>query len=187
MSVKRKERVGSTFGVGPVRRDQQRSRNMKERSSDLKEIAHRLSGKRLSGLEARRTGELDIQLENGARLLIRAVRGRLSIELADAAGDRTCPDGLWPTTRQREYLEFIAKYIGRFGRSPAESDIQRHFLVSAPSVNHMVQVLERKGFIERQPGVPRSIRVVDPSVCVTCRGTHHRKAGDVHGWILRKV
>lgn len=26
-----------------------------------------------------------------------------------------------------EYLEFIAKYIGRFGRSPAESDIQRHF------------------------------------------------------------
>lgn len=27
------------------------------------------------------------------------------------------PLGNWPTTRQWEYLEFIMKYIGRFGRS----------------------------------------------------------------------
>lgn len=153
---------------------------------NLKEIAHSLSGRRLSGLEARRAGELDIQFDHGASLVIKAVDGRLSIELADAVGDRTCPDGLWPTTRQREYLEFIAKYIGRFGRSPAESDIQRHFLVSAPSVNHMVQGLERKGFIERQPGVPRSIRVVGPSVCITCGGCHLRSRRSIHSRILPK-
>ncbi len=169
------------------RRNQQRSGEMKERSSDLKEMARGLSGRRLSRLEARSDAELNIQFENGARLLIRAAGGRLSIELADAAGGRTCPGGLWPTTRQREYLEFIAKYIGRFGRSPAESDIQRHFLVSAPSVNHMVQGLERRGFIERQPGVPRSIRVVVPSICVNCGGTHHLKTRGVHGSIARRV
>lgn len=64
-----------------------------------------------------------------------------------------------PTRRQFEYLTFIAKYIARFGISPAESDIERHFLVSAPSVNQMMQTLERCGFISRQRGVPRSIRI----------------------------
>ena len=49
-----------------------------------------------------------------------------------------------PTKRQLEYLAFISKYIHRFGRAPAESDIQRHFLVSAPSVNQMIQMLERR-------------------------------------------
>jgi repressor LexA len=64
-----------------------------------------------------------------------------------------------PTQRQMEYLRFITRYVGRFGRAPAESDIQRHFLVSAPSVNQMIQTLERLGFISRQRGIPRSIRV----------------------------
>ncbi len=64
-----------------------------------------------------------------------------------------------PTKRQLEYLAFISKYIHRFGRAPAESDIERHFLVSAPSVNQMMQMLERRGFITRQPGVPRSTRI----------------------------
>jgi hypothetical protein len=64
-----------------------------------------------------------------------------------------------PTQRQVEYLRFITRYIGRFGRAPAESDIQRHFLVSAPSANQMIQTLERLGFISRNRGMPRSIRV----------------------------
>lgn len=71
-----------------------------------------------------------------------------------------------PTGRQREYLEFIARYIEHFGVSPAESDVQRHFLVSAPSVNQMMQTLERKGYITRQRGVPRSIRIRIP-ICPT--------------------
>ena len=133
---------------------------MKERSLDTKEIAGGLIGKRLSRLNARSDAELEIRFDDGPALLIKAVGRRLSIELAKPADDRTCPVGLWPTTRQREYLEFISRYIGRFGRSPAESDIQRHFLVSAPSANAMVQTLERRGFIARQPGVPRSIRIV---------------------------
>ncbi len=133
------------------------------------------SGKRLSSFEARSDAQLDIHFEDGAKLVIKAVGGKLSIDFAAEGGDRTCPVGIWPTTRQREYLEFITKYIGRFGRSPAEADIQRHFLISAPSVNHMVQGLERRGFIERQAGMPRSIRVVVPGGCAVCGGTHHLK------------
>ena len=64
------------------------------------------------------------------------------------------------TKTQGQYLLFIHRYISKFGNSPAESDIQRHFLVSAPSVNAMMQTLTRKGFISRVPGVPRSIRLL---------------------------
>ncbi len=64
-----------------------------------------------------------------------------------------------PTKRQLDYLTFIARYMDRFGIAPAESDIQRHFFVSAPSAHQMVVTLERRGFITRQPGVPRSIRL----------------------------
>ena len=68
-------------------------------------------------------------------------------------------DGPRPTPRQLEYLLFIHKYISRFGRAPAEADIERHFLVSAPSINQMMQMLERRGFITREPGVPRSAKI----------------------------
>jgi hypothetical protein len=64
-----------------------------------------------------------------------------------------------PTKRQLEYLDFIEKYILHFARAPAESDIARHCLVSAPTVNQMVRTLERRGFITRQKGVPRSIQI----------------------------
>jgi len=58
--------------------------------------------------------------------------------------------------------------MARFGVAPAESDMQRHFMVSAPSVNQMIKGLERRGYITRRRdftghAVPRSIRVVaDP-------------------------
>ena len=49
---------------------------------------------------------------------------------------------------------------GLFGRSPAETDLQRHFGVSPPSVHQMVLTLERAGLIRRQPGVARSVEVL---------------------------
>jgi DNA-binding MarR family transcriptional regulator len=67
------------------------------------------------------------------------------------------------TKTQGRYLAFIHRYITKFGRAPAEADIQRHFLVSAPSVNAMMQTLTRKGLISRVPGVPRSIKLLLPT------------------------
>jgi Mn-dependent DtxR family transcriptional regulator len=67
------------------------------------------------------------------------------------------------TTKQEEYLAFIAAYIRLFRRPPAEADIQRYFHVAPPTVHQMVLTLERAGLIRRQPGVARSIELlVDP-------------------------
>ena len=66
------------------------------------------------------------------------------------------------TKTQGRYLAFIHRYITKFGQAPAEADVQRHFLVSGPSVNAMMQTLTRKGLISRVPGVPRSIKLLVP-------------------------
>ena len=64
------------------------------------------------------------------------------------------------TPKQGQYLAFIYTYSHMFRRPPAETDMQRHFQVSPPSVHQMIVTLERKGFIRRQPGVTRSIQVL---------------------------
>src|SRR3954469_23787683 len=64
------------------------------------------------------------------------------------------------TDRQGQYLAFIDAYTRVTGRPPAESDIQRRFGVSPPSVHQMVLTLEQLGLIRRRPGVARSIEVL---------------------------
>ena len=66
------------------------------------------------------------------------------------------------TEKQGQYLAFIYTYAHMFRRPPAETDMQRHFQVSPPSVHQMIVTLERNGFIRRQPGVPRSIEILLP-------------------------
>ena len=66
------------------------------------------------------------------------------------------------TEKQGEYLAFIHVYSHMFQRPPAETDMQRYFRVSPPSVHQMVTTLERAGLIRRQPGVPRSIEILVP-------------------------
>lgn len=116
----------------------------------------RLIGKQVEGVTLAGDKRLTMTFSDGTTLVIGTDTGRLSAELQGVA--RTT-DAAAPTKRQLEYLLFIAKYLGRYGRAPAESDIERHFLVSAPSVNQMMQMLERRGFISRKPGVPRSARI----------------------------
>ena len=57
------------------------------------------------------------------------------------------------TEKQGQYLAFIYTYSHMFRRPPAETDMQRHFQVSPPSVHQMIVTLERNGLIQRQPGV----------------------------------
>ena len=66
------------------------------------------------------------------------------------------------TEKQGQYLAFIYTYSHMFRRPPAETDLQRHFQVSPPSVHQMILTLERNGFIRRQPGTPRSIEILLP-------------------------
>jgi repressor LexA len=63
------------------------------------------------------------------------------------------------TPKQGQYLAFIHYYTKLNAVSPSEADIQRYFKVSPPSVHDMVLTLESRGYIERVPGQPRSIRL----------------------------
>jgi DNA-binding MarR family transcriptional regulator len=66
------------------------------------------------------------------------------------------------TPTQARYLAFVHAYTKLYGYPPAESEIAGAIRVSAPSVNQMVKVLEKKGLIRREPGQPRSIQVMVP-------------------------
>ena len=149
---------------------------------DIEKITKRIAGKCVSHVESRDNERLTIHFVDGSALIIARLREGLAVDLASPGGE--CRAALQPTSRQREYLEFIKKYMLRFGGSPAESDIQRHFPVSAPSVNSMMQSLERLGFITRERGVARSTRLVDPADCVICGGVHLLKPVR-HGPITR--
>jgi len=63
------------------------------------------------------------------------------------------------TAKQGQYLAFIYYYSKIHGRAPAESDFQRFFAVTPPVVHQMIKTLDARGFIEREPGKARSIRL----------------------------
>ncbi len=64
------------------------------------------------------------------------------------------------TAKQGQYLTFIFHYTKIHGVAPAESDMQKYFKVTPPSVHQMVLTLEANGFITRVPGQGRSIRLL---------------------------
>lgn len=61
------------------------------------------------------------------------------------------------TPKQGQYLAFIYYYTLINRHAPAESDMQKFFGVSPPSVHQMIVTLERGGLISRIPGQGRSI------------------------------
>ena len=66
------------------------------------------------------------------------------------------------TAKQGQYLAFIHAYTKLNKRPPAETDMQRFFAVTPPSVHRMVVELERLKLIRRKPGVARSIELLVP-------------------------
>lgn len=77
---------------------------------------------------------------------------------APDAHNSSCGPGF--TAKQGQYLAFIYAYTRINRRPPAEADMQRHFKVTPPTVHGMIITLERRGFIKRQPGQPRSIQIL---------------------------
>ena len=63
------------------------------------------------------------------------------------------------TEKQGQYLAFIYTYSHMFRRPPAETDMQRHFQVSPPSVHQMILTLERNAY-SAPTGVARSIQIL---------------------------
>ena len=64
------------------------------------------------------------------------------------------------TAKQGQYLAFIHYYTKIHRQAPAETDLERYFRVSPPSVHEMIKTLERNGLIEKTPGQARSIRLL---------------------------
>ena len=64
------------------------------------------------------------------------------------------------TAKQGQYLAFVHYYTKVHREAPAETDLQRFFRVSAPSIHEMIKTLERNGLIEKIPGQARSIRLL---------------------------
>ena len=67
------------------------------------------------------------------------------------------------TPKQGQYLAFIYLYTKVNRQPPAETDMQRYFGTSAPTVHSMVVRLEERRLISRERGRGRTIRVlIDP-------------------------
>jgi Mn-dependent DtxR family transcriptional regulator len=66
------------------------------------------------------------------------------------------------TEKQGQYLAFIHLYTKLHREPPAQTDMQRYFGVTPPSVHGMVKQLEKNGLISRVPRTPRSLRVLLP-------------------------
>ncbi len=64
------------------------------------------------------------------------------------------------TPKQGQYLSFIYYFTKLNGVPPAEADFQKYFKVSPPTVHNMILKLEEKGFIQRKPKTPRSIKLL---------------------------
>ena len=65
-----------------------------------------------------------------------------------------------PTAKQGQYLAFIYYYTKLNRRPPAESDMQRYFGATPPTVHNMVVKLCDRGFISREPGRGRTIQLL---------------------------
>src|SRR5690349_24708750 len=64
------------------------------------------------------------------------------------------------TARQAEILEAIRSHMGEHGRPPSHPELARILgLASTNAVFKHLNALERKGAIERSPGLARGIRI----------------------------
>ena len=91
---------------------------------DIDKIARQVSGKCVSHMELRDDRRLTIHFVDGSALFVERLQRGLAVDMTSQNSARECAAGLWPTSRQREYLEFIKKYMPGFvslRRSPTFS------------------------------------------------------------------
>ncbi|HSD51180.1 MAG TPA: transcriptional repressor LexA [Candidatus Methylomirabilis sp.] len=65
------------------------------------------------------------------------------------------------TSRQREVLEFIRRFMGQAGYPPTVREIGAHFGFVPRSVFDHLKALERKGYLRRVASKSRSLQILD--------------------------
>ncbi len=75
------------------------------------------------------------------------------------------------TTRQRKVLEVIRNSVERRGYPPSIREIGEAVGLTSPSsVAHQLSMLERKGYLRRDPNRPRAMEVISPESDADRRG-----------------
>lgn len=65
------------------------------------------------------------------------------------------------TATQNLALNFIYSYLEKHGYCPSVREIGQRIGCTSPStVQHHLDALQRKGFIKREKGMPRAIRIL---------------------------
>src|SRR5260221_6559038 len=73
--------------------------------------------------------------------------------------------------RQKQILEFIKKYIDKYGYSPTLGEIAEAMGVSSlATVHEHLQALVKKGIIKKFDGVVRGIEILDNKISENLRG-----------------
>ena len=76
------------------------------------------------------------------------------------------------TTRQQAVLEFITDAVRATGMPPSVREIAAHFRIASPKgVTDHLAALERKGYLHREPGQARNIRLTHATDAIPIVGT----------------
>lgn len=73
--------------------------------------------------------------------------------------------------RQKQIVNFLNRYIEKFGHAPTLVEIAKHLGVrSLATVHEHLQVLEKKGLIKKLSGVSRGIELIDQGIGKVVKG-----------------
>ena len=80
--------------------------------------------------------------------------------------------------RQKQILEFLNKYIDKYGNAPTLTEIAKKLGVkSLATVHEHLQTLEKKGLIKKTSGIVRSIELIDSKIGSIVKGVDLPIAG----------
>ncbi|OGD86939.1 repressor LexA [Candidatus Curtissbacteria bacterium RBG_13_35_7] len=80
--------------------------------------------------------------------------------------------------RQKEILNFLNKYINKYGHAPTLGEIAKKIGVkSLATVHEHLQTLEKKGLIKKTSGLVRSIELIDKGISNVVKGIELPLAG----------
>ena len=72
------------------------------------------------------------------------------------------------TKKQKKILDYLQAYHQKNDYSPSHQEIKKHFKLSSVStVNHYMQILQKKGYIQREKHIARAVGVGKREMAVT--------------------
>lgn len=83
------------------------------------------------------------------------------------------------TSRQRDVVACIRRYVDAHGYPPATREIARDLCITGNAVYGHLTAIERKGHIRRVPGIARGITLIDSSGSGSRQDHHHASRQEI--------